>query len=166
MPIIFIPEDYDYNPLNLEPYNTFNKKFEDKAETLDGALIKLGIANHRKGFVDGFSIDRFYCDDITLKFMFSQIHKGLNEGKDFLIHHTIEYGFDSSFTEFQQEMAEEFIARSAYIYIPGIKQLELSYHLKSKNVMLIFDVVTEKEQIQSVCNQLISHDIAIFSRGW
>lgn len=165
MPIIFIPENNEYNPLNLKPYSSFNKKFEDKAEDLEGALIKIGIANHRKGFVDGFSVDRFYCDDVTLKFMFSHIHWGHDE-KVVLIHHTIEYDFDSSFVEFQQDMAEELKARAEYIYIPGIKQLELSYRLTSKSVQLIFDVVTVEDKLKTICNQLISHDIAMFSRGW
>lgn len=166
MPIIFISENYDHNPLSLEPYSEFNKKFEDKVDSLDGALIKIGIASHKNGFVKGFSIDRFYCDDIMLKFMFSRIHMGQAREKDILIHHTIEYDFDSSFVEFQQDMAEELKVRAGYIYIPGIKQLELSYRFTSKNIQLIFDVVTEEDKLQTVCNQLISHDIAMFSRGW
>lgn len=165
MPIIFIAENNEYNPLELEPYKSFNKKFEDREDDLEGALIKISIPNHRKGFVDGFSIDRYYCDDITLKFMFSHIHGSSNENS-ILIHHTIEYDFDTSFVEIQQDMAEEFKSRAEHIYIPGVKQLELSYRLTSKSVQLIFDVVTEEKSLQTICNQLISHDIAIFSRGW
>ena len=165
MPIIFIPESNEYNPLELEPYRSLNKKFEDREDDIDSALIKISIASHRKGFVGGFSVDRFYCDDITLKFMFSYIH-GNHDRNDILIHHTIEYDFDSSFVEIQQDMAEEFKARSEHIYIPGVKHLELSYRLTSKSVQLIFDVVTKEEKLQSICNQLISHDIAMFSRGW
>lgn len=168
MPIVFISESKNYNPLELEPYCSFNKKFTDKEEDIDGSMIKLVISNHRKGFVDGFSIDRFYCDDITLKFLFSriQIHEESTDKKVILIHHTIEYDFNSSSAEFQQDMAEELKARSGHIYIPGVKQLELSYRQTSRNIQLIFDVITDEEQLRMVCNQLISHDIAMFSRGW
>ena len=165
MPIIYIPENKNYNPLNLEPYISFNKKFEDKADDLEDALIKIGISSHRKGFVDGFTVDRFYCDDIFLKFIFSRA--GATSGdNNILIHHTIEYDFDSSFVEFQQDMAEEVKARAEYLYIPGIKQFDFAYHLSTKSIQLIFDVMAEENKVQEICNQLISHDIAIFSRGW
>lgn len=143
MPIIFIAENNEYNPLEFEPYKSFNKKFEDREDDLEGALIKISIPNHRKGFVDGSSSEN-----------------------SILIHHTIEYDFDTSFVEIQQDMAEEFKSRAEHIYIPGVKQLELSYRLTSKSVQLIFDVVTEEKSLQTICNQLISHDVAIFSRGW
>lgn len=165
MPIVFIPENNEYNPLELEPYRSFNQKYEDRQDDIDGNLIKISIPNQRRGFVDGFSVDRFYCDDITLKFWFSHFYEK-HEGNDILIHHTIEYDFDPSFVEMQQDMAEEFKVRAEHIYIPEVKNLELSYRLTSKNIQLIFDVVTEKDKVQTVCNQLISHDIAMFSRGW
>ncbi|MBR3242794.1 MAG: hypothetical protein IKF90_08870 [Parasporobacterium sp.] len=165
MPIIFIPENNEYNPLELEPYRSFNRKFEDREDEIDGAQIKLSISNQRRGYVDGFSVDRYYCDDITLKFMFSHIREK-RDGNDILIHHLIEYGFATTFVEIQQDMAEEFKVRSEHIYIPGVMNLELSYRLTSKNIQLIFDVVTAKDKVQTVCNQLISHDIAMFSRGW
>ncbi|WP_146204747.1 hypothetical protein [Butyrivibrio fibrisolvens] len=95
MPIIFIPENNEYNPLELEPYRSFNKKFEDREDDIDGALIKLSIPNQRRRFVDRFSVDRYYCDDITLKFMFSHIHE-IGNGNDSLIHHVIEYDSASS----------------------------------------------------------------------
>lgn len=97
--------------------------------------------------------------------MFSHIHEK-RDGNDILIHHVIEYDFDSSFVEIQQDMAEEFKVRLEHIYIPGVKHLELSYRLTPKSVQLIFDAITEEEKVQSICNQLISHDIAIFLRGW
>ena len=165
MPIIFIPESNEYNPLELEPYRSFKRKFEDREDDIDGALIKLSIPNQRRGFIDGFSVDRYYCDDLTLKFMFSHIHEK-SGGNDILIHHVIGYDYDSSFVEIQQDMAEEFKVRAEHIYIPGVKHLELSYRLTPKRVQLIFDAITEEEKVQSICNQLISHDIAIFSRGW
>lgn len=165
MPIIFILENNEYNPLELEPYRTFNQKYEDREDDIEGALIRINISNQRRGFVDGFSVDRFYCDDITLKFWFSNINDK-HDGNDILIHHTIEYDFDSSFVEIQQNMAEEVKERAEHIYIPGVMNLALSYRLTSKNIQLIFDVVTEKDKVQTVCNQLISHDIAMFARGW
>lgn len=51
MPIIFIPENNEYNPLELEPYRSFNRKFEDREDDIDGALIKLSIPNQRSIFI-------------------------------------------------------------------------------------------------------------------
>lgn len=45
MPIIFIPENSEYNPLELEPYRSFNKKYEDTAGNVTGALIDGGDTN-------------------------------------------------------------------------------------------------------------------------
>ena len=166
MSIIIVTDDQEYNPLALEPYLSFNKKFEDKADSLDGALIKISIANQKMGFADGFSVDYFYSDDILLTFFLSGISEIKNIEKDYVIHHSIEYDFDMASLDIQQGMAEEFKKRADYFYIPGAKQVALSYLLAARHVQLIFDVVTSESNIQAVCNQLISHDIAMFSRGW
>lgn len=51
MPFIFIPESNEYNPLELEPYRSFNRRFEDREDDIDGALIKLSIPNQRNGLL-------------------------------------------------------------------------------------------------------------------
>lgn len=166
MPLIFIPENNEYNPLELEPYRSLNMEFDGKKDDIDGAQITISVPNQRRGLIYGFNVDRFYCEGIVVKFMFSYIHKK-NDKVDILIHHTIEYAFDPSFVAVQQNMAEELMSRADYIYLPGVNHLELTYRLTSKNIQLIFDAVTEESKdIQTICNQFISHDIAMFSRGW
>jgi len=61
---------------------------------------------------------------------------------------------------------EELRKRSNYFFIDGAEYFEFSYHISARKAELRFDVLVSEEKIQNVCNQLISHDIAIFSRGW
>lgn len=164
MPIIFFKEDNE-NTLELEPYYSFNKKFEDKIEDgIDGARIKVDIANHKSGFVNGFDLDRNYGEDFVLRFSFTKNQQ--EEAEYYLIHHTVEFEFDEYFSEIQQDSLEEVRKRAKYFYIDGAEYYEFSYHISSRKAELKFDVLTSEKKIQNVCNQLISHDIAIFSRGW
>lgn len=167
MPIVFISET-EYSPLELEPYATFNKKFTDRQQNLDGAEIKVGISNRRKGFTKGIASDKFYSDNIKLKFKFSSliVNGSPDTERLLVIRHVVDYDFKSSFYEFEQQMAEEMVERAPYIYIPGVRQLEMSYKIKDKNMKLIMDVVIPETLGRVVCNQLISCDIAFFARGW
>lgn len=164
MPIIFFKEDSE-NTLKLEPYYSFNKKFDDKKEDgIDGARIKVDIANHKSGFVNGFDQNQNYGADFVLRFSFTKNKQ--DEQELFLIHHTVEYEFDEYFYDIQQDSLEELRKRSNYFFIDGAEYFEFSYHISARKAELRFDVLVSEEKIQNVCNQLISHDIAIFSRGW
>lgn len=164
MAIIYVPDD-DYNPLEMEPYTLFKNKFFDKVGNLDGEVIKLRIGDHcRKSFAAGFNLDHFYFDGLVLKFLFSKIANGHDE--KVVIRHIMEYDYDSSFYEIQQEMAEKMKTCSEYIYIPGAEQFEFTYRLRTTNVQLIYNLVVDEELALDTCFMLISNDITTFSRGW
>ncbi len=165
MPVIVLKEG-KRQVLDLEPYFTFNKRFEDQGDDLDGAVIHIELGNYGKGFGDGFSIDEFYGNNISLKFFLSEIGKGNSEQQEHLIRHTLEYDFNCAFLKIQQDSLSELEQRARYFYVPEVQYFEFSYHLFEGHAKLCFDVSVRKNDIQKVCNQLISQDIAIFSRGW
>jgi hypothetical protein len=166
MPIIFLKEDKE-NTLEMEPYRTLGKKLDDKIDDgLDGCRIKVNIGNHKDGFVNGFEISRYYAEDIVLMFSFTRNPNSLDDNECYLVHHQIEFEFDSDFADVQRDSLEEIDKRSKYFYIDGASYYEFSYLIGIRKVEMRFDVLTAELNIRKVCNQLISHDIAIFSRGW
>ncbi len=116
--------------------------------------------------MDGFSIDKYYCNGITLKFTFVKIPQGEEYGNTIQIYHIVEFEYDTDFLEFEQNIAEEVTKRTAYFYIPWLKHFELSNRITAKTIQFLLDVLTDEDKVQTVNNQLISQDIAIFSRGW
>ena len=166
MPVIYISNKGNYNPMNLRPYSLFNKAFTDTAEDLENKFIKIYINNKRQSFTDGFTLDRNYCNGITLSFAFSRITSEEKGNETILIHHDVEFKYDTDFLEVEQDAVEEVTKRASYLYIPAVKHLEISNQISAKSIHLMFDALTNEEDVQAVSNQLISQDIAIFSRGW
>lgn len=70
----FISEEKN-NPLELEPYLSINRKLKDCGDDISGKQIKYAISRHKSGFCDGFDLDRYYCDDVMLRFTFSKISR-------------------------------------------------------------------------------------------
>lgn len=165
MPMIFISEEKN-NPLEQEPYLSINRKLKDCGDDIIGKQIKYAISRHKSGFYDGFDLDRYYCDDIMLKFTFSKNKQANNAEEEMLIHHTIEYDFDLDFADIQQEAVNSIKKRMDYIYISNVSYLEYSYVIEKNHVQLSFDVLTNEACVSSVVNHLICQDIMIFSRGW
>ena len=168
MPVIFFKEKRE-NPLELEPYKTFDKKFEDKRDDLESAVIKVGINNRKSGFHNGFGLDKFYSDDIAMSFEFSMDSYDKDKGKQqCLIHHTVEYDFEEMTGEIQNNCLSELEKRACYLYIPQVDYIEYAYKLSKRQARITFDLITSSDinTIREVCRQLISLDIAIFSRGW
>ena len=167
MPVIFFKEKRE-NPLEMEPYKTFDKKFEDKKDDLEDAVIKVGINNRKSGFHNGFGLDKFYSDDISMSFEFSMdsYDKGKSESQC-LIHHTIEYDFDGT-GEIQNNCLGELEKRAGYLYVPHVDYIEYGYKIGKRQARISFDLITSSDisVIREVCRQMISLDIAIFSRGW
>ncbi len=165
MPMIFISEEKN-NPLEMEPYLSINRKLKDLGDDISGKQIKYAISRHKSGFYDGFDLDRYYCDDVMLRFTFSKNKQANNVDEEMLIHHIIEYDFDLDFADIQQEAVNSIKKRIDYIYISNVSYLEYSYVIEKNHVQLSFNVLTNEANVSSVVNHLICQDIMIFSRGW
>ena len=74
MPIIFIPENNEYNPLELEPYRSFNKKFEDREDAtfeelfMDVPLEKCGNASTDTPKEAAARMSQYYPEDKIQKY--------------------------------------------------------------------------------------------------
>ena len=164
MPIIIFKENHK-KPLEREPYFTFNKKFEEEADVgIDRTRINIDIPSHKPGFTNGFDVNPFYGEDFLLSFSFMK--NTLEDPDCYLIHHTVEFEFAEDFIELQRDSLEEVSKRAGFFYIDGADYYEFSYHLGENKAELRFDILASEKKIKRVCNQLISHDIAIFARGW
>jgi len=166
MPIVYIPENSHYDPLSHDPYLSFNKQFCDMAGRLDSSSIKIHISDKKNGLKDGFSLDQDYFNDVNLKFLFSYMPNECKDQKDVLVHHELSYGFDPDFLESVMDTSEDISDRADYFYIPEVKHLEMTSRMTSKHVFLTVNALSTEENVQMVCNQLLSHDIAFFARGW
>lgn len=72
MPIIFFKE-HNENTIELEPYCSFGKKFKEKVEAgIDGSCVTVPISNYKGELSAGFEVDRYYANDIRLKFCFNR----------------------------------------------------------------------------------------------
>jgi len=165
MPMIFISEE-KRKPLLLDPYLTLNRKFDDLGEDIKEKQIKYSIHRHNFGFYEGFEIDRYYCDDLSLKFTFSPNKQATAKDEEYLIHHVIEYDFDESFEEAQKSAAAGIRKRLDYLYFPECSYIEYSYYIEYQHVQMIFDALTEEKNVKNVMNLLVNQDILMFSRGW
>lgn len=166
MPIIFFKE-HNENTIELEPYCSFGKKFKEKVEAgIDGSCVTVPISNYKGELSAGFEVDRYYANDIRLKFCFNRNPNSTTTNEEYLVHHTLEFDFDLDFEDIQRGSLEDISKRSKYFYIEGVSYYEFTYQMGRKSAEMRFDVLTSEKDIDRVCNQLISHDIAIFSRGW
>ena len=165
MPMIFISEE-KREPLMMDPYLTLNRKFDDLGEEINGKQIKYRINRHNSGFYEGFELDRYYCDDVSLKFTFSKNKQATMKDEEYLIHHVIEYDFDEAFEETQKEATAGIRKRLDYLYYPDCSYMEYSYCIEGQHVQMNFDVLTEERNVKNVMNLLVNQDILIFSRGW
>lgn len=165
MPLIFI-KDEKKDPLLLNPYASINRKIDALGEELDGKQVKYTIRKASEGFTDGFELDCYYCNDISLKFLFSRNKQSSQKNEDFLIHHVLEYSFEPDIDEMQHNFASEIKKRMDYLYFPEGSHIEYSYVIEKKHIQLCFSVLAEESSIKKVVDLLINQDILIFSRGW
>ncbi len=166
MGYVYFDDNKEYNPLYDEPYSIFERKFLDMEGDFEKQEIKICVFPTKRGSCP-FSIDRFYFSEPVLRFRFSRLFNANEDVHEILVHHIFEYDFNSSYKNMEQEMIEELKSHVSSFYIPGVRQLEMSYNIGMKNIQLIFDVVVgDEDEIKTVCNQLISMDIILFARGW
>lgn len=56
--------------------------------------IMVPISNYKDGLSAGFEVDRYYANDIRLKFCFNRNPNSTAADEEYLIHHTLEFDFE------------------------------------------------------------------------
>lgn len=165
---IFYYEEGKQNTLEMEPYQSFTKKYRKiKNDELDNSSIEIIISGDEDSIVSGFTISRHYAKEITLKFFFNKV-KNSESDEIYAVRHEIEFQFekDEDFFEVQREALEDIREKSRYLYIEEAKYLDFKYYMSNKCSQLIFTSLANEENIMKVSLQLINADILLFARRW
>lgn len=161
------------NVLENEPYETFIKLYS-KLESIINENIHMRIAadtcNKKTGFVGGFVLDYIYTKYFDLDFQFALfIDEERIQNQKFCVFHTLSFMFDDeNFQGMMMDTIGDIQKRNGYLYISSsVQECEVNCSVNNKNVVSIsFCVCCKKEDAKEVCLQLISHDIALFSRSF
>ena len=160
--------------LEKEPYATFIKKF-DKLTSITNEKIHMRITSGEKGknfgLTEGFSLDYCYAKMFDLKFEFYKfVEEECIQNLKFCVMHSISYKFEDEedFHSIMMDTIDDIQKRNGFFYISSlVKECEVKCSVNNKSkVTVTYAVFCEEENAKEVCLQLISHDIAMFTRSF
>ena len=156
MPIIYFREKHEW-----EPYKTFIKEFERvrREQGLNGTILKIDDKKIPHIYVAGCK------ENVKFEFKFIKNEQARNLKEAFLIRHFMMISFDENYSELQRIALSEIKRHANYFYIEGAEYIVFSYDISFSTAKIYFDVISSEDSIKSICMQLMSHDIAIFSRS-
>ena len=156
--------------IEKEPYVSFLKQFEKMNGNFDEPInIKISSQNTNKSFFsNGFNLDYVYCTQFSLDFMFGTIIEENSKKTKSVIYHVISYKFDPSFGKMMSDLVEDINSRNGYLYISSLSQeIQIEAYINNINtVSIAYNIYCQKNDIKELCLELISHDIALFTRGF
>ncbi|CCZ92983.1 uncharacterized protein BN751_02108 [Coprococcus eutactus CAG:665] len=162
-----------YDILKNEPYSTFIKKF-NKLTSITNEKIRMKInsvdKDKRYGFANGFNLDYVYTKSFALDFKYIMyVDTEYIWRQTFCIIHTISYKFEEDdYYDMMMDTISDIQKRNGYFYISSmVKECDVNCSINNKNIVNItYTVTCEKENAKEVCLQLISNDIALFTRDF
>ena len=150
--------------LSREPYASFLKKYNERTNKEIHVRID-SVKNN-----ECLKADNTYAQFYDLSFKFYNILKvGLNQIPMFYVKHSISYSFyyDSDYWDIMMDVIEDIQKKSVGIYISSlVKKCRLECFIKKNLVTITYYVVCDRKNAKEICLQLISHDIAMFARGF
>ena len=161
--------------LKKEPYSTFIKKFNRLTSIVDKKIhMKISSVDKDKkryGFANGFNLDYVYAKSFDLEFKYYMFADAeYIQRQSFCIVHTLSYKFEKGddFHDIMIDTIEDIQKRNGYFYISSlVKECDVKCSINNKNVVNItYTLLCEKENAKEVCLQLISNDIAMFTRSF
>ena len=160
--------------LKKEPYSTFIKKF-NRLNSIINEKIHMKInsvdKDKRYGFANGFNLDYVYAKSFYLEFKYYMfVDAEYIQRQSFCIVHTLSYKFEEEddFHDIMMDTIDDIQKRNGYFYISSLfKECDVKCSINNKNVVNItYTVLCEKDNAKEVCLQLISNDIAMFTRSF
>lgn len=161
--------------LKKEPYSTFIKKFNRLTSIVDKKIhMKISSVDKDKkryGFANGFNLDYVYAKSFDLEFKYYMFADAeYMQRQSFCIVHTLSYKFEKGddFHDIMIDTIEDIQKRNGYFYISSlVKECDVKCVINNKNVVNItYTVLCKKKNAKEVCLQLLSNDIAMFSRSF
>lgn len=160
--------------LKKEPYSTFIKKF-DRLNSIINQKIHLKIdsvdKDKRYGFTDGFNLDYVYTKSFDLEFKYYMfVDAEYTQRQSFCIIHTLSYKFEEEddFHDIMMDTINDIQKRNGYFYISSlVKACDVNCSINNKNMVNItYTVLCEKDNAKEICLELISNDVALFTRSF
>lgn len=160
--------------LKKEPYSTFIKKF-NKFNSIINEKIHMKInsvdKDKRYGYANGFNLDYVYTKSFDLEFKYYMfVDAEYIQKQSFCIIHTLSYKFEEedAFHDIMMDTINDIQKRNGYLYISSlVKACDMNCSINNKNMVNItYTVLCEKDNAKEVCLQLISNDIAMFTRSF
>lgn len=157
--------------LKKEPYRTFVKKF-NKLTSIINEKIHITINNKDKhyGFASGFNLDCVYAKSFNLEFKYFMFVDESIQRQTFCIIHTISYKFqdEDAFREMMMDTIDDIQKRNGYFYLSSmVKECDVKCSINNKNMVNItYTVLCEKENAKEICLELLSNDVALFTRSF
>ena len=161
--------------LKKEPYSTFIKKFNRLTSIVDKKIhMKISSVDKDKkryGFANGFNLDYVYAKSFDLEFKYYMFADAeCIQRQSFCIVHTLSYKFEKGddFHDIMIDTIEDIQKRNGYFYISSlVKECDVKCVINNKNVVNItYTVLCKKKNAKEVCLQLLSNDIAMFTRSF
>jgi len=161
--------------LKKEPYSTFIKKFNRLTSIVDKKIhMKISSVDKDKkryGFANGFNLDYVYAKSFDLEFKYYMFADAeYIQRQSFCIVHTLSYKFEKGddFHDIMMDTIEDIQKRNGYFYISSlVKECDVKCFINNKNVVNItYTVFCKKKNAKEVCLQLLSNDIAMFTRSF
>lgn len=160
--------------LKKEPYSMFIKKFNRLTSIINQKIhLKINSVDKDKryGFTDGFNLDYVYAKSFDLEFKYYMfVDAEYIQRQSFCIVHTLSYKFEEEddFHDIMMDTIDDIQKRNGYFYISSlVKECDVKCSINNKNVVNItYTLLCEKENAKEVCLQLISNDIAMFTRSF
>lgn len=160
--------------LKKEPYSTFIKKFNGLNSILNEKIhLKINSVdkNNRFGFAKGFNLDYVYAKSFDLEFKYYMFVDAEHiQRQSFCIIHTLSYKFEEEddFHDIMMDTINDIQKRNGYLYISSlVKACDVNCSINNKNMVNItYTVLCEKDNAKEICLELISNDVALFTRSF
>ena len=160
--------------LKKEPYSTFIKKYNKLSSGINEQIyMKIDSVDKEKryGFANGFDLDYIYAKSFDLIFKYYMfVDAEYIQRQSFCILHTLSYKFEEedAFHDIMMDTINDIQKRNGYLYISSlVKACDVNCSINNKNMVNItYTVLCEKDNAKEVCLQLISNDIAMFTRSF
>lgn len=154
------------NVLEREPYRSFLEQFEKQDRNINDRPITIQIISQDTNN-KSFTLDSCYTTQFDLKFQaFTLLDEKSKKTKCNIIH-TISFKFDPSFFNVMSNLIEDINSKNGCLYLSFFCQdIQMEGYMNVNTVSIAFNVYCQKEHIKEICLELISQDIAIFSRSF
>ena len=151
-----------------EPYKSFLRKYDAvKDENMEHINLCIDLAIGSSSSDNAFTFERYYFSDPLCRFSYFNV-KNQEDAKDmFLVCHELEFGFDDNFTGIITDGLLGIKNKQQYIYLPGVEEFEITYHIEFEKAVLEINAVTnKKELLEEISMMLLSLDVALLAKGW